>query len=252
MNRLDHLRETLPANLAANSDYADLEFVLLNYNSTDEMEEWVMDTFSHEIKSGRVVYVRENTARFFKPAHSRNVCARMASGEVICNVDADNFTGQGFASFLTAEFSDPTPAIANTYDLYEYKELCTHGRIAIRRWHFYKMGGYDENQVGWGGEDGDLNRRCLAAGFRRIVIPPMYLQYIDHDERVRLQLIDLGNADDLTKAKETTNRANWMRSSDRVRNKMFVANVGRVWGKAVVKRNYSDEIKLETTWVGNL
>ena len=44
MNRLHHIRQTLPKNIADNSDYENVEFILLDYNSSDGLEEWVKET----------------------------------------------------------------------------------------------------------------------------------------------------------------------------------------------------------------
>src|SRR5580704_1798101 len=52
--RLHHLRRTLPQNIADNRDYPNLEFVLLDYNSTDGLGEWVRHELSEEIASGRL------------------------------------------------------------------------------------------------------------------------------------------------------------------------------------------------------
>ena len=41
MNRLQYLMQTLPVNIAGNIDYPNLEFVVLNYNSKDDMENWI-------------------------------------------------------------------------------------------------------------------------------------------------------------------------------------------------------------------
>ena len=41
MNRLYHIRETLPRNVRDNKDYPYVEFVLLDYGSDDGLEDWV-------------------------------------------------------------------------------------------------------------------------------------------------------------------------------------------------------------------
>ena len=41
MNRLSHLQETLPKNIHDNYLLGDVEFVLLDYNSSDGLESWV-------------------------------------------------------------------------------------------------------------------------------------------------------------------------------------------------------------------
>src|SRR5574343_1908709 len=56
MNRLRDLEYTLPKNLEDNKNYKKLEFVLLDYNSTDGLSDWVKKYMMSYIKTGRLVY----------------------------------------------------------------------------------------------------------------------------------------------------------------------------------------------------
>jgi glycosyltransferase involved in cell wall biosynthesis len=244
MNRLSFLQETLPQNIADNEDYDDLEFVILNYNSKDDIDTWVYDEFLDLIKIGRLTYIKESTASYFRPAHARNVCARMASGDVICNVDADNFTNKGFASFLSSIFKKINiPLIANSDDADS-----SHGRIALEKRHFMRLGGYDESFLGWGMEDSDLNLRCSILNFQQFIIPPKYLGYIDHDDSVRLEHIDL-SAFNNPKDKKVSNNINLEKSRSKSSKRWFVANFNKNWGKAKIFKNYTEEIELNNPWI---
>ena len=255
MNRLEYLSRTLPQNIKDNEDCDNLEFVVLNYNSVDDMEEWVRDTYSSLIREGRLVYVREKAAIHFRPAHSRNVSMRCASGELICNVDADNYTNQGFASFLLDYFQYRYhPLIANSYDFFKWEAMSTHGRVAMRRQHFMRLGGYDEHMLGWGAEDTDLNNRCLLAGFERLEIPEKYFKVIEHGDDVRVENVDFSHLEEIPeddeKRKDASNMLNckwmgWKRS-----NEFYVANVGKCWGAAVVEKNFSEVVHLRNPWIG--
>ena len=92
MNRLSDIQHTLPANIEAEQSYPDLEFVLLDYNSSDGLGDWVRSEMMGHIESGRLVYYRTEEPQFFNFSHSRNVAMRLATGEIINNVDADNYT----------------------------------------------------------------------------------------------------------------------------------------------------------------
>ncbi|KKL80749.1 hypothetical protein LCGC14_2001600, partial [marine sediment metagenome] len=41
MGRLYNLKETLPKNIEANGEYPNVEFVILDYNSSDGLGDWV-------------------------------------------------------------------------------------------------------------------------------------------------------------------------------------------------------------------
>ena len=53
MNRLLHLKETLQKNIL-DTNHLDVEFIILNYNSKDKMNEWIFQNFEKELKSERV------------------------------------------------------------------------------------------------------------------------------------------------------------------------------------------------------
>ena len=54
MGRAHHLKRTVPKNLRDNSDYPQVEFVLLNYGSPDDMHEWVGKNLGREMAEGTV------------------------------------------------------------------------------------------------------------------------------------------------------------------------------------------------------
>ena len=100
MNRLKDLKLTLPKNMADNADYPNLEFVVLDYNSTDGLGEWIKTEMMEYIKSGRLTYARISEPKYFYMAHSRNLAFKIASGEIVNNLDADNFCQKGFAYYI--------------------------------------------------------------------------------------------------------------------------------------------------------
>lgn len=190
MGRLHHLRETLPRNLAWNDDHPDLEFVLLDYNSPDGMEAWVYGEFAEELRSGRLVYYRYDDAQFFSYSHSRNMAARLCSGDIICNVDADNFTGPGYARYIDAQMADNDLMVGCCVEGGAFVTIPNDfgftGRMAIRRGVFLESGGYDEDMVAWGYEDLDFYNRLSRRGLRCAPIAVEFLQALPHDDKERI------------------------------------------------------------------
>jgi glycosyltransferase involved in cell wall biosynthesis len=255
MNRLCHLKETLPRNIEDNADCDDLEFVVLDYNSDDGLGDWIRENYMDLIQAGRLSYFRESEAKSFRPAHSRNVSFRCATGDIVCNVDADNCTNKGFASLILDHFSCRYhPIIACSYDFFTWKAMSTHGRVAVRRQHFFRMGGYDEAMLGWGAEDTDLINRCLLAGFERFEIKPEYFDVIDHGDDMRVENVNFDHLEEIPEddeeRKDASNLLNcdWM--SWKRNHEYFVANVGVCWGKAIVEKNFSEILHLRNPWIG--
>ena len=58
MNRLSHLKETLFENIEKNISYKNVEFILLDYNSTDGLEDWIKSNFKEYINKGILSYYK--------------------------------------------------------------------------------------------------------------------------------------------------------------------------------------------------
>jgi len=158
MGRLHHLRETLPANLKANETYEAAEFVVLDYNSGDGLEDWMQTEMRWAIEAGRVAYYRERTARFFNPRHAKNVAHLLATGDILINLDADNFTGNGYAQRLAEIFLEPNVFVRA--DIRRPSMRGIAGRLALRATDFRLLRGYDETCNGYGGDDPELCYRA--------------------------------------------------------------------------------------------
>jgi glycosyltransferase involved in cell wall biosynthesis len=187
MNRLMHLKQTLKKNIEDNKDYGNVEFVLLDYNSTDGLEEWVKTSMKRYIKQGVLVYYKTNEPIFFNRSHSRNMMFKLASGDIICNIDADNFTGKGFAQYINEKFieNDNILLVADTRVKFYYLRDAV-GRFCSKREDFLKITGYDEQMTSYGSEDIDLYKRILSLGRERAIIENTdFLKSIPHGDEER-------------------------------------------------------------------
>ena len=193
MGRLHHLKQTLPKNLEDNADYPHLEFCILDYSSPDGLEEWIHEAMGEHLESGRVVYQKSEGHRRFHFSKAKNLSHRMATGDVVCNLDADNFTGPGFAHYINCVMRAVPNAIgvrgSGSYG------RGSEGRIFLAR-HFYEeLGGYDEAFEGWSLEDTDLIRRAVIQGLRQIRIPRKFRPVVNHSMEERAANVDLSIKD---------------------------------------------------------
>lgn len=188
MNRAQHVMQTLPVNIADNKDYPNLEFVLLDYNSSDGLEQYVKENFSEHLKSGILKYYRTGNPEYFHRSHSRNLLFKLAEGDIICNVDADNFTGKNFAEYINNMFGKNRNIFLTTLQ----KTGTTFrrdvmGRICVNRNDFYRTGGFDERMASYGFEDYDLANRLEMAGVKRACFENgEYFKAIQHQQAERL------------------------------------------------------------------
>jgi len=183
MGRLEHIKKTLLKNIRDNDDYPDIEFVLLDYNSNDGLEQWVREHCARELASGRLVYYQTKKPDHFHMARAKNIAHDLATGEILCNVDADNFTGKDFAYYINSVF-DREPRSLLVHDL--VVKGCG-GRIVISADDFRALGGYNEIMTGWGYEDRDFILRAERLGLKESVIPAYFLNTIRHGDGLRVR-----------------------------------------------------------------
>lgn len=186
MNRLHHLEQTLLTNILDNEDYPDVEFVLLDYNSSDQLENFVRTSLQQYIDNGTLIYYRTSGPLYFNRSHSRNLAFKLASGDLICNIDADNYTGKHFASYLNDEFNKEDGMFLTVIGQLFKKDVL--GRICVRREDFYKIRGYDEKMSNYGFEDYDFVNRLEMAGVKKRLFQnnESFFMAIPHDQEERL------------------------------------------------------------------
>lgn len=187
-DRLSHLQETLPRNLAWHADDSDVEFVLLNYNSGDSLHEWVKETYGELLSSGRLVYLFNPEPTMFRASHAKNQAFRMARGSILCNLDADNTTGEDFARYLrqqlqTLDFLSGGVIEGNRIIATNVRGV--EGRNVVPRELFWALGGFDEDFSSWGYEDSNLSERMMVLGLQGRTIAEEYLSCIEHGDELR-------------------------------------------------------------------
>ncbi|MBE8721365.1 glycosyltransferase family 2 protein [Sphingobacterium pedocola] len=185
MNRLSYLKQTLPQNLADNMDYENLEYVLLDYNSSDGLEDYIKSNYSEELNNGKLIYFRIDSVEFYDWTHSRNLAVSLATGDIICNIDADNFTGAGFAKYVNQMFKNMQDVFLTTYYV-PLRKNDVLGRICMLKSSFLNIGGYDERMKHYGFEDIDLIHRLERSGLKKVDIDnSLFLNAIQHSNQER-------------------------------------------------------------------
>lgn len=188
MNRLHHIKKTLPANLLDNASYENIEFVLLDYGSTDGLYEWVKSELKDYIKKGILKYYYTSSPQYFDRSHSRNLMFRLASGDIICNVDADNYTGKKFAEYVNEIFSTQKDIylVADTQKRYYFLRNA-FGRFCVWKKDFDAVGGLDEKMKSYGSETLDFYQRLENAGKSEVLIEDVsFLSTISHGDEERI------------------------------------------------------------------
>jgi len=252
MNRAFHIQRTLPDNIQAAKDSGcDCEFILLNYNSTDHLDQWVRENLSLQMDEGIVKYYKTTDRGYYDQAHAKNVAHLLGSKELLCNLDADNI--------LTHKYIDQVYSIFRKGKEYvTFGASNAGGRICLHRDYFYQLGGYNEELIGYGRIDADFYKRAVEIGLTKTKTADSL--FIEHDHKMRTVNIDpklLQKALDQTdyegyelrpdvleriskkpKAIIATTKYNSWMTWRNIKNGVLRANQGKEWGHAkVVDRN---------------
>lgn len=193
MNRLHHLKETLEKNINDNSNWKNLEHIVLDYNSQDGMENWVKDNLSGYIENGRLIYYKTFEPLKFNMAHSKNMVAKLGTGDIICLVDADNYTGLNYANYIDNIFQIESNCFATTIGKKKVvNALDVYGRVCFKKGDFTLINGFDEFMQNYGYDDIDFTNRLELLGRKRVLLKDkQYLKAIQHEhlERIKNQKV---------------------------------------------------------------
>lgn len=187
MNRAEHVKKTLTENIENNLS-SNVEFLLLDYNSKDDLEIWTMNNMKHHIKSGKLKFFKTNEPTHFDRSHSRNMIIKQAKGKYVCNVDADNYLGKGFSEYVIKIFSENNNCYLGTdLDGVHYNLMDTYGRVCCEKSVFMTLRGYDESLKGYGPEDKDFFSRLENIGISKVTIKnTKFLRAIAHSNTERI------------------------------------------------------------------
>ena len=232
MGRLHDLKQTLPKNIEDNKDYENIEWVLVNYNSPDGMEEWVKANFMDMIETGKLVYVHTTEPVYYSMAHSRNIGFKVATGEIINSVDGDNLTNKGFATYVN-KLANEQPRKA----IFAKGKRMMRGRLGFYKDEFInKLGGYSEDLGDYGSEDHDIVHRAWALGYRMMWFGGKYCTLIKSKKHQTTNY--------LSKDWKYTESRNKVISLLNIAWGRYKANNKLHWGKANLVKNFTEEISI--------
>lgn len=261
--RTGHLQLTLPRNIDDNKDYPDCVFVVLDYNSHDNMQDYL--TFNHksDIKSDRLVVYGMPPGPDgpipFRMGHAKNMahrCGILEHADILVNMDADAYSGPGFAAYLAEQFSNKDArifmqamwnrwvdsddggrewlAMDPSGELGPPIPKGANGRMAVTVNAFRLAGGYNEKYDTWGADDKDFNIRIRRLGYEPLLLERRFHETVLHNDKVRFK--------EYPHAASRKNSGEFMikvEDSDEM-----IANFGRI-GMGTVYRNFDVTTPIE-------
>ena len=179
-NRIRQIRQTLRRNLEDNKLHREfIEFVLVDFGSTDGLREWILSDFQQELSSGYLRYYHTEALPYWHASIAKNTAHWCAGNEIVVNLDCDNFTGYQGGKFVIEQFYRHRMEIV----LHQFGgggiNDGSYGRIAVLRRYFDKIGGYDESFEPMSCQDKDLMDRLIRLGLSYQLKPDRaYSRYI--------------------------------------------------------------------------
>ena len=158
-NRIDQLKQTLQKNLDDNRKNQDsIEFVLTDMGSSDFASEWIISNFEEDLLSGYLKLNKVFDFPFWHASICKNTAHYHGEGDILVNLDCDNFTGENGGEVLIDIFEDEKIVAVHQFCESDWLDG-SYGRISIRKEIFHELGGYDESFLNMGFQDTDLVKR---------------------------------------------------------------------------------------------
>lgn len=211
------MKKTLPKIVESANASPPVEIVILNYNSDDDLHEYIRDGSYGKLENGSVLtYYRYINRDYYHMAHARNLSVVVSQGEQIVISSTDIIPSAKY-------FGTVRECLRRLKFAWLYVEGY-NGVVILERKEFIAMGGYDERFEFYGPEDRDLADRLRRRygnghGLPKGLLTVIKTLNIEKEKNYRL---------DITK-QEMSKR---MRPiyDENVRNNILVANAGKKWG----------------------
>jgi predicted glycosyltransferase involved in capsule biosynthesis len=165
-NRLWQIKSTLQDNLGAISNSH--EIVLIDYGSTDGLSEWVWGEFKAFIGDKKLIFFEVKNEVRWSVSRAKNLAHRIANGEYLFNLDADNYLTKEDIALINQSASWGLPCHQFSGDMQDG----SYGRIGLPKHLFEKIGGYDETLLPMGYQDVDLLERFKRLPTKLAKLPP--------------------------------------------------------------------------------
>jgi hypothetical protein len=139
----------------------------VDFGSKDGLREWVIDSFQSELDSGYLKYYYTEELPHWHASIAKNTAHLCATGNILVNLDCDNYTGPWGGADLMKTFA----VLGNRCIVHQFSGKNrdgSYGRIAVANEYFKMIGGYDESFDPMAFQDNDLIDRLMKLGLKYV------------------------------------------------------------------------------------
>lgn len=213
------LKETMPFLIEAANASPPVEILILDYNSPDDLEEYVriVERVERLVGGSRLSYVKYAGRDHYHMAHARNLSVKASAGEYIVILSADIYPSVNFVTVVRQML------VEGDY-VWMHGKLYT-GAIVCQRAEFLAAGGYDERFEFYGPEDNDLDARLTRRGGKLGRLPAGLLNVIKtpNEEKIKNYRLKLSKRQMYQRMKAIY--------EENEKGALLVANEGKEWGQ---------------------
>jgi len=158
------LKKTLPYSIEAANASPPVEIVILDYNSPDDLGQYIEATNRMAFANGVSLHYRKYTGRdYYHMAHARNLSVLASHGDYIAISSTDISVAADYFKVIRETIERENPV---------WMHDGHYGSVMVcRRDEFIASGGYDERFEYYGQEDKDMELRLMRRGAKLALLP---------------------------------------------------------------------------------
>jgi len=209
MNRLPDVKRALPTWIEAVIESPPAEIVVLDYNSSDGLDDVI-----RRLDLNIITFNRYIGRAYYHKAHAWNLAFRCSAGEYVTFMGADAVLGRYYVKEVRKLIEGGAVWMRGRH----YK-----GIVCVERAEFEAAGGYDE-RMEYSGEDKELEDRLKRRGAPFSLVPDGMVRTIRTPNAIKFA----NSRGQITKAEAVAHGA--AIRAENAANGLLVANQGQEWG----------------------
>ncbi len=218
MNRTYDLEKAMPSIIKSANASPPVEIVVLDYNSTDDLEEYIkkVKKTSSFSKGNKISYHKYRKGKYYHLTHAYNLSVKLSEGEYFALLGTDTIVKDNYFKVVRKMLNE---------DDYVWLYYKYYGGIFVcQKKEFIDAGGFDERFEHYGPEDKDIELRLRRRGGKIGILPAGLLTTIPTSrvEKFKNYRPIAGSS-----RKRYTKELYLKNKGDHV----LVANKGKEWGK---------------------
>lgn len=223
--RTENLRKTFPSFIGAANESPPIEFVVVNYDSPDDMDEYFQEAKNLVSPENFITYIKVENKPYWHMAHSRNIAIKRAHGDFVFFTSAESGMKRDyFFSYIRKRID---------VGVRFFKSSLSGGLIICDRKELIEAGGMDERFEYYGCEDAELLSRLHRRGLGKYEIYSQnnFIWTLDNRETDKSRFVYYRPINGVIPTKSEMRKVTTELLYENNKNNILVVNENIEWGK---------------------